>query len=212
MVFMFNIKDILKQLLEIRPIFHSEADFQYALAWEIQKHHPKAQIRLEINLPVFDKKEYIDIWANIDDKVYIIELKYKTKKINLEYNKEKFYLLNQGAQDVGRYDFIKDITRLERFISKHNNYIGYAIMLTNDDLYWRNPVRLNTVDANFRIHENRKIKGKLRWSDGASVGTKKGRENNLIIKDSYLMKWSDYSALKESGPNYFKFLLSEIKI
>ena len=208
---MFNIKDILKQLSEIRPVFHSEADFQYALAWEIQRHHPKAQIRLEINLPGFDKKEYIDIWAKIGDRVYIIELKYKTKKINLEYNEEKFYLLNQGAQDVGRYDFIKDITRLERFIFKHSNYIGYAIILTNDNLYWRDPVRLNTVDADFRIHENIKIKGKLRCDDKASAGTKKGREKDLIIKDSYLMKWSDYSILKESGPNCFRSLLLKVK-
>jgi hypothetical protein len=208
---MLDINKILNDLSSIRPVFHSEADFQHALAWEIQKRCPKAQIRLEINLPGFDKKEYIDIWIKIGNKVYIIELKYKTKKIDLEYNKEKFYLLNQGAQDVGRYDFIKDITRLERFISKHKNYTGYAIMLTNDNLYWRDPVRLNTVDANFRIHENRKIKGKLEWDDRASAGTKRGRESNLIIKDSYLVKWSDYSILKESGPNYFRSLLFEIK-
>lgn len=34
-----------------RPVFHSEADFQYAFAWELQRTSPSVQIRLE-TLPV----------------------------------------------------------------------------------------------------------------------------------------------------------------
>ena len=35
-----------------RPIFHSEADFQHALAWEVQLAHPNAGIRLEKRVAV----------------------------------------------------------------------------------------------------------------------------------------------------------------
>lgn len=37
----------LSQLRNQRKIFHSEADFQFALAWGIQKYYPEAKIRLE---------------------------------------------------------------------------------------------------------------------------------------------------------------------
>ena len=43
---------------------------------------------------------------------------------------EEIFLKNQGAQDIGRYDFLADIQRLESIIdSKTYNIIkGYAIV------------------------------------------------------------------------------------
>jgi len=38
---------ILGRLAELRPIFHSEADFQFALAWQVKVHAPHVQVRLE---------------------------------------------------------------------------------------------------------------------------------------------------------------------
>jgi hypothetical protein len=38
---------MLSLLAERRPVFHSERDFQHALAWQIQLAYPEAQIRLE---------------------------------------------------------------------------------------------------------------------------------------------------------------------
>ncbi len=43
-----DIHGALGRLSAVRPIFHSEADFQHALAWTIQLQHPDATIRLEI--------------------------------------------------------------------------------------------------------------------------------------------------------------------
>ena len=57
----FNIEKILEKLSLNRPVFHNEADFQFALAWEIQKFHEKYEIRLEYKVPGFDKR-YTDIW------------------------------------------------------------------------------------------------------------------------------------------------------
>jgi hypothetical protein len=37
----------LSALAERRLVFHSERDFQHALAWQIQLTYPQAQIRLE---------------------------------------------------------------------------------------------------------------------------------------------------------------------
>ena len=34
------------------------------------------------------------------DKIYAIELKYKTRKIDIKYNGEEFHLRDQGAQPL----------------------------------------------------------------------------------------------------------------
>lgn len=208
---MLQIEKIIKDLSSKQPIFHSEADFQHALAWEIHNCYPTATVRLEIHPGRIGKREYIDIWVKYNNKIYAIELKYKTRKIDINYNGEIFYLLNQSAQDVGRYDFIKDIARLERFTSAHPNAIGYAIILTNDSNYWKPSRRNDTVDSAFRIHEGRKLSGKLRWSRKASKGTKKSREKTLTLRSPYPLRWTDYSKLSGTGPNQFQYLILKIQ-
>ena len=44
---MIHLYDVLRSLSCQRPIFHSEADFQHALAWLIHLQHPDAIVRLE---------------------------------------------------------------------------------------------------------------------------------------------------------------------
>lgn len=41
-----DVQAVMQSLSVKRPIFHSEADFQHALAWELQSEFPKASIRL----------------------------------------------------------------------------------------------------------------------------------------------------------------------
>ncbi len=197
---MIQIENIISELQKKRPVFHSEADYQHALAWEIQCHYPSAAVRLEIHPGRIGPREYIDIWVKYENTVYAIELKYKTGKIDLVHGDEEFHLLNQAAQDIGRYDFIKDIARLERFVGGNPGTIGYAMLLTNDDTYWRASKNLATADAHFRIHESRTLTGERKWSEATGKGTMKGRENPLVLNRSHQIRWVDYSALPKKGP------------
>lgn len=72
-----NIKTAIKNLSEKRKIFHSESDFQFAFAWELQKELPQAEIRLEY-CPAFAKDMHIDIFVIENGATYPIELKYKS--------------------------------------------------------------------------------------------------------------------------------------
>ena len=56
-----------------RPIFHSEADLQRTLAWQIHTQHPDARIRLETR-PGADIR--LDLLVTIDGHRTAIELKY----------------------------------------------------------------------------------------------------------------------------------------
>ncbi len=117
---------------------------------------------------------------------------------------------DQFAQDISRYDFIKDISRLEECIDKLPNAIGYAIFLTNDPSYWKNlPRKTDTQDKNFRIHEGRVIQGTLNWKESTSKGTMKGREEPITLKRSYKLNWRDYSNLGVKN-GIFKYLLVKV--
>ena len=100
--------DINRPLLELkkkRQIFHSEADFQFALAWEIQRCYPDAKVRLEYCPAEIDPSMHIDILVIMDELWYPIELKYKSLKCTKLVEDEIYKLKNHGAQDLGRYDY-----------------------------------------------------------------------------------------------------------
>ncbi|MCI1693298.1 hypothetical protein [Aneurinibacillus aneurinilyticus] len=207
---MIDIKNVISKLKNNRPLFHSEADFQLAFAWEIQSQYPNAQIRLEYNYPYVSNNVYLDIWVNYNGINIPIELKYKTKKSSFIINDEAFNLKNHSAQDCGRYDFIKDISRLEQVISKETHSIGYAIMLTNDNLYWNVSTKIDSVDAAFKIHEGRNLCGALAWGELASAGTKRGRESEIVLTNSYNLNWNPYSKVSDSSSGEFKILIVEV--
>lgn len=135
------------------------------------------------------------------DTIIAIELKYKTRD-----------LLDQSAQDVGRYDFLRDIQRLEQIVLDRDDIEGYAIFLTNDSAYWSPPRNTQTVDASFRIHQGRILTGELGWGSGASKGTMHGREETIHIKGVYNLQWEDYSQpSRESSYGKFRYLLVKVE-
>lgn len=107
-----HIESALEQLKKKHRIFHSEADFQFSLAWELQKILPTAKIRLEY-CPSFAREMHIDIYVIDEDGSHPIELKYKSRDIELIDDNEYFKLKNHGAQDIGRYDYLYDTRELK---------------------------------------------------------------------------------------------------
>lgn len=192
--------------LNKRDLFHSEADFQHHFAWEIHKEaNDAADIRLEFPLSndSSNRCEYCDVLVRGESTIGI-ELKYKTKGLTANVGDELFELKRQNAQDLGRYDFLKDISRLESWCEHKKISKGYAILLTNDPSYWSKPQKPDTNDSAFRLHHNRVEQGSLAWKDSAGSGTIKGREACLVLKNSYSLTWVD---TPRSG---FRYLLVEI--
>ena len=203
---MLDIPKLMSGLSKSRPIFHSEADFQHALAWQIHEDLPDCQIRLEYNpLPAQKKRMYLDIW--VQSLRVAIELKYLTRKLEIEWGNEPFALRNQAAQDISRYDFCKDVQRLEHVAVKGIAKAGVAILLTNDSSYWRPTKRPATADADFRLEEGRKLTGSLAWSRRAGAGTTKGREEPIEIDGSYDLSWRVYSKPASTSYGEFWFLV-----
>jgi hypothetical protein len=195
-----NLNDVLESMAMKRPIFHNEADFQHALAWELRERYD-CKIRLEKRMDIDPhKRSYLDIWIEHDERRIAIEVKYKMRAVEYIYEGETFSLLNQGAQDIGRYDVLKDLQRLEQMVKYQLVDEGHLIFLTNDLSYSRDPgMEKTTADRDFRIHEGRVISGTLAWHENTGAGTMKGREEPIVLEGTYKLSWQEYSRLDTSG-------------
>jgi hypothetical protein len=201
----------LADLSRSRPIFHSEADFQLAFAWQMRLRFPEAQIRLERQvMPLETQRIYLDMEVSHDGQRTAFELKYLTRAFSAAVNGELFSLRQQGAPDTRRYDVIKDIGRIEVVVKEHIAHDGFVVALTNDAGYWLVSRRGGTNDADFRIHEGRELAGPLDWAVGAAPGTKTGREEPLIPTGTYKLKWSDFSVVAPGRAGAFRYLLIQV--
>jgi hypothetical protein len=189
-----------------RPVFHSEADFQHAFAWEIHRQIPSAIIRLERPITTADSSLHLDFFVETTDQAIAVELKYKTRKLQVEVGGERYRIASHGAQVLGRYDFMKDVCRLESIGNHLPGVEGWAIFLTNDSAYWKQHAEKEMVDERFRIFEGRNLCGSLAWGDHASLGTKKGREKTLEISGSYPLAWKNYSTPTNAAGGQFRYL------
>lgn len=206
-----DMNKVVMKLKDKRFIFHSEADFQFALAWEIQREYPLADVRLEYAYKIGDKTYHIDILVILEGRHFPIELKYKTLKKSIQVDDEEFHLKNHGAQDIGKYDLIKDIVRIENILASDDQFTtGFAIMLSNDPSYWNESTRKDTCCAAFNISDGKVVRGTLTWAEHTGVGTMKNREEPLELTGSYSINWHNYSQSDHQRNGQFKYLLIEV--
>ena len=192
-----------------RPIFHSEADFHHALAWHIHETRPDGDVRLEFDpSPDADSRMALDIWVRLPEATVAIELKYCTRELRLEWGNEHFVLRQHGGQPPRRYDFVKDVQRLERALRiPHSADYGFAVLLANESMYWTPPTRTNITDMAFRIHHDHRIGGgELRWGDNTGAKTKQNREEPIQLNSTYGLHWHSYSTFGNNTGEQFRYL------
>lgn len=218
------IESILAKLAEKRPLFWSEADFQFAFAWAIKEELGNSvKIELERRF-VFPEREsdkyYVDIWVEYDGKVYPIELKYKTRKCD----SCGVNTISQSANDLGRYFYLWDIHRLDELKKAVPNFAeGYAIMLTNDSNYYDKPASSRSqtaVDHCFRIHERPSedalfpITSEIKW-DVSRIADKKNGEDwtkkypGFTLNNPFTVNWKSYKKLDDCDIE-LKYLINAV--
>ncbi len=156
--------------------FYSEASVQQKLGIELYKKY-KVEPILEKKIP--GEREYLDIFFELNNKKYGIELKYKTKYVN-----DEFEYINQSAQNNAKFDFIYDVYRLNRFVENNVINEGFSILITNDRLYWM-PAKTGSKVEKFNLIQSTEIAGKYtaKW---------KGREKKPPFdfnNNSYEIEW-----------------------
>lgn len=206
---MFGAADLvalLPVLARRRPVFHSEADFQQALAWEVHTVADRLRVRLETR-PAPGVHLDLLVTDPVDGGALAVELKYLTDGWEGVVDGELFTLLRHGAQDVRAYDCVKDIARVERAVAGGYARGGLVLVLANDPAYWRAPThgRLTNADA-FRLHDGLTLSGPRAWGPNTGAGTMSGgRTEPVELSGTYRIRWSDYSVV--AGPRgTFRYL------
>lgn len=193
-----------------RKVFHSEADLQFAIGWEIDKLITNSKIRFE---QPFQEQSIDLVYCFNKDKI-AVELKYKTSKLTVSEDDEFYNLKEHAALDIGRFDVLKDISRVESFIQSGFATKGFVLFITNCSAYWLNTTysgSQNAHDKEFRLIQDREITGSLKWPDEAKVTTYgKKRINGLNIRGNYKVNWDDYSIFSNEKNGIFRFVLFEV--
>ncbi len=203
-----NIPAIIDRLAVDRPVFHSEADFQHALAWRIHLDNPTARIRLETRPR---RGIRLDLLVDVSGERTAIELKYFIRRFSAIVDDELYDLPNQGAHDISRYDFVKDMVRVETCVRDGFAQHGWVVALSNDQGYWGMGRKPDPIDRAFRIHDGRTLGGILAWGPAAGAGTMRSREEELTLTGSYSCGWRPYSEVQgDSMRSSFRYLAIRI--
>lgn len=193
---------VISDLAARRPVFHSEADFQHELAWEIHTKYAHQGVQLRLEYPLA-KMLTIDILVHFQGKVYAIELKYKKERFAGTVSGEPFAFNRDSAHPLSRYDGWHDIDRVGRACTLGAS-CGYAVFLTNDSHYWRNEAVGGSRP--FSLHEGRVVKaGKLTWPK-TSPKYKEARPSAICIHKRMMLEWHGYSVIPNPATE-FKYLL-----
>ncbi len=208
---MIDIRNCINELQNKRPLFVSEADFQLELAWTIKDKYPSAKVRCEYT-PSFNSNMHIDILVILDGMWIPIELKYKTKGCNKEFDGDTYNLKNHGAKDVNCYLYLKDIQRIEEVRANVPAFEeGYTVFITNEESYLKRPQKQDCVYKDFSLAEGEIKKGKMDWAEGTGAGTKKGVEDPIILSSEYRVHWEKYSKIDDTNTGTFWYLANQIE-
>lgn len=206
-------------------IFNSEAQFQFELAWKIKEEFC-CEVKLEeLSRVNGGKKDYTDIILEKGDLRIALELKYKTAAIS-GYNLKK-----HGATDLGAYDFLWDVHRIQKLTKMEPSVKeeevklpctrGYAVILTNDSHYWNDMTPKNTINREFLIGGNPSgelKKGEHKWFDKSgnrgnlppAIANSPSRRDPIKICKDYVYQWKPYCDLKLTKNGVFKYMIVEI--
>ena len=189
---MFDIHHILAELAKERPIFESEVEFQHELAYWIRSNMSGLLLHFEAKAyPEPYHKQRLDL--AIPEIRVGIELKYSPKDTE-ETWQDRRYTLIQADDSAQRYDFVKDIERLECLCGEPEWERAFAIMLANDQKLW-NPSRKKNPppkDHAFRLDEGRELRGTLDW---AFDSKRRDRRIPLHLQHRYRPAWKNYGNL-----------------
>lgn len=143
--------DVFAFLENNNELLFNERDFQMHLAtWLRNSANNYDDVDVEYYVPwqeldgyIWESELRLDIVVKKNGEYCPVELKYKTKNIERQItrfdellNKKVAVMKDQGAQNLGMYDFWKDVHRIE-LVRKRFKRVkgGLAVFVTNDILY-----------------------------------------------------------------------------
>jgi hypothetical protein len=209
---------ILTRVAARRPVFHSEADFQHALALELSRHHHA--VRQEVPIQVKIKGQSVGVELDLlatdpeSGVTSAIELKYISAPHDVTNGGEPFSLSANWGTNLSRFDALADLERVSAVIMAGKATQGFTILLTNASTAWSRDVMTTSIMARaFSIHEGRQfVAGEtLDWFPPIpTVGSVSKKRlfpyAPVQIPKGQICRWRDYSKMKGAN-GVFRYLM-----
>ncbi len=180
---LFNERDLQMHLAQhlIATGHYDDVDVEYYVPHE------------ELDNYIWNNELKLDILVRKGEEFLPVELKYKTKKHSKQLPRfgealarKVDVLKNQGAQDLGMYDFWKDVRRVEMVRSRFTNVKnGLAVFVTND-IQYLNPVRETSNNLLFSMEEGTHSRCK-HWQKPESASAR--NYPNFDVEVDYNIQW-----------------------
>ena len=194
--------DVFAFLENNNELLFNERDFQMHLAtWLRNSANNYDDVDVEYYVPwqeldgyIWESELRLDIVVKKNGEYCPVELKYKTKNIERQItrfdellNKKITVMKNQGAQNIGMYDFWKDIHRIE-LVRKRFKRVngGLAVFVTNDVLYTKESKSSSNNYLFGMVGDVTRLKQK-HWRNPESTCAK--THPNFDVEQSYDITW-----------------------
>lgn len=193
--------DVMAFLESNDELLFNERDLQMHLAtWLRRSANAYDDVDVEYYVPqseldnyIWDSELRLDIVVKRDGEYCPVELKYKTRKVERQITRfdealhDKVVVMkNQGAQDLGMYDFWKDVRRVELVRNRFERVKGgLAVFVTNDALYTK-VSRANSNNRLLNMNEGPHSRAK-HWANPESTCAKS--HPDFEVEKEYRIEW-----------------------
>ncbi len=196
-------EDVFSFLRSNNELLFNERDFQIHLAtWFRNSANAYEDVDVEYYVPWQELKDYVwkselrlDVVVKKDGEYCPVELKYKTKKVERhiarfdeQLKKSVAVMKDQGAQDIGMYDFWKDVRRVELVRNRFDRVKGgLAVFVTNDASY-KKESKETSNNFQFCMTEGKPHTKQKHWLNPESTCAK--THPNFEVEKEYNIKWN----------------------
>lgn len=193
--------DVMAFLESNDELLFNERDLQMHLAtWLRRSANAYDDVDVEYYVPqneldnyIWDSELRLDIVVKRNGEYCPVELKYKTRKVERQITRfdealhDKVVVMkNQGAQDLGMYDFWKDVRRVELVRNRFERVKGgLAVFVTNDALYTK-VSRANSNNKLLNMNEGTHSRAK-HWANPESTCAKS--HPDFEVEKEYRIEW-----------------------
>ena len=194
--------DVCAFLESNEELLFNERDFQMHLAtWLRNSANCYDDVDVEYYVPcqeldnyVWDSELRLDIVVKKDSEYCPVELKYKTKKVERKISRfdeelagNVVVMKNQGAQDLGMYDFWKDVRRVELVRNRFERVKGgLAVFVTNDGFYTKGS-KESSNNYLFSMSAGKAHSKQKYWAKPESTCAK--THPNFEVERKYSIEW-----------------------
>lgn len=194
--------DVCAFLKSNNELLFNERDFQMHLATWLRNsnnHYDDVDVEYyvphqELNNYVWNSELRLDIVVKKDGEYCPVELKYKTKKVERKISRfdedltsNVVVMKNQGAQDLGMYDFWKDVRRVELVRNRFERVKGgLAVFVTNDEFYTKGS-KESSNNYLFNMSAGIAHSKQKHWANPESTCAK--THPNFEVEKEYSIKW-----------------------